>query len=80
MHNEDEPREVHIDAADADWIKGARVRLSHDGRLLVRDPRAGGGTATVEPGTERWYSLLDRLDSRERMAAVERARENGLIA
>jgi hypothetical protein len=53
------PLVIHADAADADWIKGDRIRVGDDGPLYIRDLSVPGGTRRVEPGTAE-HGKLER--------------------
>lgn len=52
----------HADAADADWIKGDKVRLGDDGAIYVRDLSVPGGTRRVVPGEPDYDELRARAE------------------
>jgi hypothetical protein len=54
----DKPLVLSIDATDADWIKGDRVRIGQDGELYVRDLGEPGGTRRIEPSDPDYNAWL----------------------
>jgi hypothetical protein len=55
------PLVLHIDAADADWLK-PDVRIDADGVIYVRDLSVAGGTRRVGPGDEGYEELRARVE------------------
>jgi hypothetical protein len=53
---------LNIDAYDADWIKGDRVRLGDDGAYYIRDLTVPGGTRRIAPGTAEHDELRSKQE------------------
>ncbi|MEP6978007.1 MAG: hypothetical protein ABI948_08130 [Thermoleophilia bacterium] len=61
----DDHEPIHLDAYDADWIKGDRVRTGTDGAIYVRDLSVPGGTRRIMPGTAEHAALVEQVEGRE---------------